>query len=60
MGLLQVRQLLPADWTFRALIADRAALGAAAEGALKIDADFDLSIALAAMFGEGLVVGFDT
>jgi hypothetical protein len=59
-GALQIRNLLPADWTFRALLADRAALGPAAEAALEIDAGFDLSTALAAIFEEGLVVGFDT
>ena len=58
-ALLQVRHLLPSDWTFRALIADRATLGTATEGALEIDANFDLSKALSAIFEEGLIVGFD-
>jgi Putative DNA-binding domain len=57
---LQIRHLLPASWTFRAVIAEGGALGTAVESALEIDTIFDLSTALAALFDEYLVVGFDT
>jgi len=57
---LQIRHLLPASWTFRAVIAGGGTLGNALESALQIDAAFDLPAALAALFEEHLVVGFDT
>lgn len=52
---LQVAELPPVVWTFRSRIADGAALGAAAEGAIAIAPNFDLAPALAALFDAGLV-----
>ena len=57
---LQIRHLLPASWTFRAVITAGGALGIAVESALEIDTAFDLSTALAALFDECLVVGADS
>jgi hypothetical protein len=62
---LQIRQtdslellcLPEAVWLFRALIADGGGLGAAAEAALELDPLFELPVALATMFNEGIVVG---
>ena len=46
-----------ADWTFRSLVSGGTPLGVAAEETLRLDVDFDLARALAALFSEGLVVG---
>ena len=54
---LELQCLPPAVWLFRALIADGGTLGAAAEAALELDPLFKLSVALASMFNEGIVVG---
>lgn len=56
---LRIRHLLPARWTFRALVANHTALGEAAEAALEIDPSFALSTVLAEIFEEGCVVGFE-
>ena len=52
---LQITDLPPAIWTFRARIAAGTTLGAAAADALAIAADFDLAQALAALFNAGAV-----
>jgi putative DNA-binding protein len=52
---LQITDLPPVVWTFRSRIADGAALGAAAAGAISIAPDFDLAPALAALFNAGLI-----
>ena len=54
---LELQCLPAAVWLFRALIADGGGLGAAAEAALELDPLFDLPVALAIMFNEGIVVG---
>jgi hypothetical protein len=51
------RALPPAEHAFRAALAAAAALPLAADAALAIDAGFDLTRVLRALFGEGLVVG---
>jgi Putative DNA-binding domain len=53
---LRITGLPPALWTFRSRIAEGATLGAAAEAATALAPDFDLAQALAALFGEGLIV----
>ena len=53
------RPLPRAAYAFRAALAASLTLEAAADGALAVDAAFDLTGALAALIGEGLVVGFD-
>jgi Putative DNA-binding domain len=54
---LELQYLPQAVWLFRALIADGSGLGAAAEAALELDPLFELPVALATMFNEGIVVG---
>lgn len=49
------QRLTPAEQTFRGSLAGGTTLGAAAEGALGIDRNFDLSAALARLFADGLV-----
>jgi hypothetical protein len=53
---LRITDLSAASWTFRSRIAAGATLGAAAESATVLAPDFDLAQALAALFGEGLIV----
>jgi Putative DNA-binding domain len=53
---LHITPLPPALWTFRSLIGEGATLGAAAEAATALAPDFDLTQALAALFGERLIV----
>jgi hypothetical protein len=54
------RTLSPAELAFRAALAAASTLEGAAESVLAIDAEFDLTRALATLFAEGLVVGFET
>jgi hypothetical protein len=55
-----VWRVLPApEHAFRAALASAATLEEAAEAALALDAEFDLAGALAALLGDGLVVGFE-
>jgi hypothetical protein len=53
---LQITPLPASLWTFRSCIAEGTTLGAAAEAATALAPDFDLAQALAALFGEQLVV----
>jgi hypothetical protein len=53
-----VRALDPASFTFRRAIGELTSLGVASERALAVDPRFDLSRALAAVFQEGVVIGF--
>jgi hypothetical protein len=54
------RTFSPAEHAFRAALASTRTLEEAAQSALAIDAEFDLTGALATLFSEGLVVGFET
>lgn len=53
------RTLSPAVHAFRAALAGARTLEQAADAALAIEPDFDLAGALAALLGEGSVVGFE-
>jgi len=53
------RTLPPAEHAFRAALASSLTLEAATDAALVVDADFDLTRALATLLGERLVVGFE-
>jgi hypothetical protein len=53
------RTLPPAEHAFRGALAAGRTLEQAADAALTVDADFDLSGALHRLLGEGLVVGFE-
>ena len=52
------RTLPPAEHAFRAALASSLTLEAATDTALAADSEFELTSALAALLGEGLVVGF--
>ncbi len=56
-GQFQMRRLAPAAWAFRSSLEAGGTLGEAIEAALAVDACFDVSAGLAALFSEGLVVG---
>ena len=53
------RTLPPAEHAFRAALASSLTLERAADAALVVDAEFDLTRALAALLGERLIVGFE-
>lgn len=54
---LRIANLAPATWEFRAQLANGQCLGVAIEMAMAVSSHFDPPAALAALFGEALVVG---
>lgn len=55
-GRFTLRRLAAGDFSFRARLAAGDCLGDAAEAALDLEASFDVTAALAALFAEGLVI----